>query len=153
MARVSNLQRASKRKWRKDLARRQMIMELAPLFSATTLALASGLDRATIYRHCPDVGTKRITPPQTAELLLEGLGRARRLLIKPSDWPEHLMPSTVVEDLRSRMDLDVLGNYLQVVAGELRMRPMNMRVFALELAVACNSVEHWFDQHEKEGGL
>jgi len=133
------------------LLRRQMLMELAPMFSATTLALASNVDRATIYRNCSHVGTRRIDPPQTAELLLDGLSRAREFMLQPKDWPEHIMPLTIIEDLRTRMDLDVLNNYLYAVAGELRMRPLHLRMFALELAVACNSVNQWFMEHGDKG--
>lgn len=152
MARISEHSRVTGRKWQKKPERTQMLMELAPMFSATTLALASNVDRATIYRNCPSIGTKRIEPPQTAELLLDGLAHTRRLLLDPGDWPESIMPSQVIESLQKRMDLDALNTYLYAVAGVLRMRPLHLRMFALELAVACNSVSQWLTDHEIEGG-
>ena len=148
MSRISEHRAVLKRKWGSRPERTQMLMELAPMFSATTLALAAGVDRATIYRNCPSIGSRRIDPPQTAELLLDGLAHTRRLMLKPGEWPERILPNAVIESLKTQMDLDALHTYLYAVAGELKMRPLHLRMFALELAVACNSVRQWITDHE-----
>lgn len=136
-----------RRKWHKDLGRSQMLMELAPLFTATTLSLAANVDRATVYRNCTSVGSRRVDPPQTAELLLEGLDAARTKLVEANEWPEAVMPLAVIDALKFEMDLNALNHYLYALAGALRMRPLHLRMFALELAIACRSIRHWNETH------
>jgi len=147
MARLNQLNKVRVRKWKQDLGHVQMLMELSPSFSATVLALAAGVDRTTIYRNCSSIGTKRIDPPATAELLLEGLDETRIMMTESKEWPEDMMPKRVIEDLKLCMDLDLLNQYLYAVAGVLKMRPLHLRMFALELAVARRSVRRWYINH------
>jgi hypothetical protein len=135
--------RANERTWKKDPVRTHMIMELAPRFSATVLAVVCDVERSTIYRNCPNVGIRRDAPPETAELLLEGLNETRARMLDHGEWPENVMSQQAIDRLNERMDLERLHEYTYALAGALGMRPLHLRMFALELAMAVRAVHHW----------